>query len=82
MVRLAVSNLIERVTVTVTLNHDEVDSAVYHGATDLKEIVKRIWPHICPWVSVSDGSLKMAGIEIQWRSTGLEEVPEIGNGDN
>lgn len=73
------TNLTERVTVTITLNHDEVSSAVYHGNTDLKEIVKRIWPHICPWASVSDGTLKMTGIEIAWKSTGLQEEVEAGD---
>ena len=73
------TNLIERITVTVTLNHDQVDSAIYHGGTDIKDIVKRIWPHICPWASVSDGKLTMAGIEIEWRSSGLMEEVEYND---
>ena len=76
------TNLVERVTLTVTLHHDQVDSAVYGGGLDLKQVVRRIWPHICPWASVTDGRLHMRGVEIEWKSTGLEEVPEIGGGDN
>ena len=65
------TNLIETVTVTFTINHctAQPTSSALGGPNDI-----RLYVRTCI-ESVSDGPIK-------WQSTGLEEIPEMGADDN
>jgi isopentenyldiphosphate isomerase len=80
------TQLAEKFQVTVTLNHDEVNSSVYMGETNLHQRVREVWETIPPWFTIDVRAFPVTfhwpGIEIVLSRTGLEEIPETGGGDN
>lgn len=72
------THLIETVTVKITLHRDSADNFPYDNTW---EVLKRVWPSVCPW-SKRRGHLRMHNIEIEWNGTGLEEVAEVLGSDN
>ena len=76
------TNLIERVTVTVTLNHDKINSAVYSGDVDLWEDLEKLWPIVPSAIWFRDGNVTVrdGALKIEWKSSGLYE--EVESGDN
>lgn len=70
------SNLVETVTVKITLHRDRAQSFPYDT---LWGTLRKIWPHVCPWQN-ANGYINMHDIEIEWSSSGLTEVQ--GSGDN
>jgi hypothetical protein len=84
------SKLIEKCTITVTLDHDHpsVTSAVYAGPHDLEDWVKQAWSSLYPWFTsrrgVRKGRIELmdGAVEVRWEYTGIEEVPELASGDN
>ena len=69
------TNLIETVTVTVTLYRDKADNFPYDT---LWATLKKIWPHVCPWRN-ANGYVNMYNIEIEWKSSGLTEEVEYND---
>jgi hypothetical protein len=67
-----VTQIVEEVTVTFTINHCNADppSTVLGGTNDLRKIVRDAIE------SVGDGT------PYKWTTTGIFEAPEIGGGDN
>jgi hypothetical protein len=67
-----VTQLVEKVTVTFTINHCVADppSTVLGGPNDLRAFVRSAIE------AVGDGS------PIKWTSSGLFEAPELAGGDN
>ena len=81
------TQLIETYKIEITLNHDAVDSAVYSGALDLKKCLSEAWSGIGSLVELwpdRRGRLQLldGGIDVRWERSGLDEVPELGGGDN
>jgi hypothetical protein len=78
------TQLIEQYKITVTLNHDAVDSVVYSGATDLSAQLEKFWPCLLPAMQFRDGRMQAlnGAIDVRWEYTGKEEAPEVGGGDN
>lgn len=72
------SNLVETITVKVTLHRDKADHFPYDHLWDT---LRRMWLHVCPWNHAS-GYVNLHNIEISWKSSGLHEVPETTAGDN
>ena len=64
------THLIETVTIKITLHRDRADKFPYDN---LWATLKRIWQHIVPTRNMR-GHINMHGIEIEWSSSGLEEV--------
>jgi hypothetical protein len=79
-----VTQLIDEIKVTISLRHDEVDSHIYGGKTDLREWLKQYWPSIGTLIasSANKGRMTLMGVDIVWENSGLYEVPELGGGDN
>jgi hypothetical protein len=67
-----VTQLVETVTVTFTINHCNADppSTVLGGTNDLRALVRTAIE------KVGDGT------PMKWKTTGIFEAPEIGGGDN
>ena len=65
----------EQISVTITLHRDKADSFPYDH---LWETLKRIWPHVCPWYR-ANGYINMHNVEIEWKSSGLQEEHEPGD---
>lgn len=65
------TQLVETITVTFTLNHCQADppSTVLGGPNDLRKIVRDAIETVC------DGDYK-------WKTTGIYEAPELSGGDN
>lgn len=79
------TELIERYKIDITLNHDQVDSAVYSGGIDLKQCLHDIWPDLARLITAMPcGRMQFVngGIEVRFERSGLEEAPELGGGDN
>jgi hypothetical protein len=73
------TKLVEHIKVQITLNHDEVNSAVYYGNLDLWAVLERIWPKVCPTKALLDGHIRVPGVSIEWKLSGLEEEHEAGD---
>jgi hypothetical protein len=80
------TQLVEDITIKITLNHCEGDSTVLGGKLDLrKAAASRLEAKLPDWIYsralkalFNDG----AGIIITYENTGLYEAPETGGGDN
>jgi hypothetical protein len=80
------TQLVEDITIKITLNHCEGNSDVLGCKRDLREeVAECLKPLLHGWL---DGrQLKAlwndgAGIDITYENTGLYEAPETGGGDN
>jgi hypothetical protein len=76
------TELVEKFSVTVTLNHDQVDvSKVYLGDVDLKKELIDLWPTLIGLLAVrGQWRITGKGLTIEVTNLGLEE--EAGAGDN
>jgi hypothetical protein len=82
-----VTQLVEDITIKITLNHCEGDSAVLGGKADLRKMASNIVAQALPeFLAVRDFKtpyiLDMKGVSIRMENTGLYEAPEVGGGDN
>jgi hypothetical protein len=81
-----VTQLVEDITIKITLNHCEGNSSVLGCKRDLRqELTECLKPLLHAWLDTrklnaifNDG----AGIDITFENTGLYEAPETGGGDN
>jgi hypothetical protein len=79
------TQLVEDITIKITLNHCEGDSTVLGGPNNLRETVVEMLAESLPrWIAErhTDTGGIHAGINIGFTNTGLYEAPEIGGGDN
>jgi hypothetical protein len=77
------TDIVEKFTLTVTLNHEQVKSAVYHpGGVSLRDKLRELWPRLVALIDIRDrrGRLQIDGVLVEWASLGIEE--EAGAGDN
>lgn len=80
------TELVEDITIKISLNHCLGNSAVMAGKYDLRATaIVHLAHHLPGWIasrkqhaSLTDGP----GIKIEFENTGLYEAPEIGGGDN
>jgi hypothetical protein len=79
-----VTQLVEDITIKITLNHDKTDSEIYSGKVNLWGELEKIWSIVPAAIQFRDGHVEVRGgaLKIEWRSTGLEEQPEETGGDN
>jgi hypothetical protein len=79
------TQLVEDITIKITLNHCEGDSTVIGGKRDLREeATAYITKKLPKWLAkrrMEDGYLEL-GIDITFTNTGLYERAEVGGGDN
>jgi hypothetical protein len=79
--------LVEDITIKISLNHCEGDSAVLGGKADLRAMASALVaqalpqflidrPFKAPYIYVTQG------ISIKMDNTGLYEAPEVHGGDN
>jgi hypothetical protein len=80
------TQLIEDITIRITLNHCEGDSVVLGGPEDLRTHITEIIGWLLgPWLQgrhTKMVSRPHKGIFIEYENTGLYEAPEVGGGDN
>jgi hypothetical protein len=79
------TQLVEDITIRITLNHCEGDSTVLGGKADLREMASNMVAQVF-LSNLKDRVLNYAfdttGLSIRMENTGLYEAPEIGGGDN
>jgi hypothetical protein len=81
-----VTELVEDITIKISLNHCLGNSKVLAGKHDLRGTAyMHLMRDLPEWIasrkthaSMTDGP----GIKIEFENTGLYEAPEIGGGDN
>jgi hypothetical protein len=81
-----VTELVEDITIKISLNHCLGNSSVLAGKYDLRGMAyAHLMRDLPEWIasrkqhaSMTDGP----GIKIEFENTGLYEAPEIGGGDN
>jgi hypothetical protein len=77
--------LVEDITIKISLNHCEGDSAVLGGKADLRAVACNLLAQALP-SNLKDRVLRYefteTGISIKMENTGLYEAPETGGGDN
>lgn len=79
------TQLVEEITIKITLNHCEGDSDVLGGSNDLRVMAVALLEMYLPDLLLNralHATLKETGVEIDFKNTGLYEVPELGGGDN
>lgn len=79
------TQLVEEITIKITLNHCEGDSVVLGGGNDLRARATTMLRDMFPrFIESRDGhGVGLAkGVKIDATNTGLYEVPELGGGDN
>jgi hypothetical protein len=80
-----VTCLVEDITIKISLNHCEGDSAVLGGAVDLRafacNMIAQALPHNLK-DRVLQYEFKETGIIIKMENTGLYEAAEVGGSDN
>jgi hypothetical protein len=79
--------LVEDITIKISLNHCEGDSAVLGGKADLRAMACNMLAQALPsFLAVRDFKAPYVfdteGILIKMENTGLYEAPEVGGGDN
>ena len=75
----------EEFTLRISIDHDGCQgiSTAYGGDVDLEEQAREIFPSLAPFIGkVGKGRLEFGGMCFEWEYTGLQEVPEVGGGDN
>jgi hypothetical protein len=82
-----VTCLVEDITIKITLNHCEGDSAVLGGKADLRAMACNMLAQVLPeFLVVRDFKapyeFDTAGLSVRMENTGLYEAPEVGGGDN
>jgi light-regulated signal transduction histidine kinase (bacteriophytochrome) len=82
-----VTQLVEDITIKITLNHCEGDSTVLGGPIDLRGLVaSRIEDRLHSWLQnrQMQAVYETKGISVKFENTGLYEAPETGpgGGDN
>lgn len=63
------TNIIEQITVTLTLHRDEEDNFPFDDLLGLKHLPRK-------------GRERRGNVTYEWEKTGIFEVPEIAGGDN
>jgi hypothetical protein len=79
------TQLVEDITIKITLNHCEGDSTVLGGPNDLRETaIEMLKCNLSDWLMERKLAANYGerGLEINWSNTGLYEAPETGGGDN
>jgi hypothetical protein len=79
------TQLVEDITIKITLNHCESDSKVLGGKYDLRGSVRDWLGSMLPnWIDsrTMKANFEALGVEISFENTGLYEAPETGGGDN
>lgn len=79
------TQLVEDITIKITLNHCEAESTVLGGKNDLRAAVMPWLDSMLPtWIG--SRTLKAhfgdLGVDISYENTGLYEAPEASGGDN
>jgi hypothetical protein len=80
-----VTQLVEDITIKITLNHCESNSKVLGGTYDIRGSVMDWLGSMLPnWIDsrTLKANFEALGVEISFENTGLYEAPEIGGGDN
>jgi hypothetical protein len=79
------TQLVEDITIKITLNHCESDSTVLGGKNDIRGAVMDWLGAMLPtWIDsrTMKANFGDLGVDIKFENTGLYEAPEIGGGDN
>lgn len=81
------THLVEDITIKITLNHctSIEPSTVLGGKRDLrKDAAEMLTGELPRWLRerIFIDRIEWDGIEIVYENTGLQEVPELGGGDN
>jgi hypothetical protein len=81
-----VTQLVEDITIKITLNHCEGDSTVLGGDNDLREIVASKFDiALTDWLEARTLEAiwePAKGVRVVYLNTGLYEAPEVDGGDN
>jgi hypothetical protein len=79
------TQLVEDITIKITLNHCEGDSEVLGKQNNLRCQAYSLLGYWGPeWAKTRalSGTASWPGIEVKYENTGLYEAPETGGGDN
>ena len=80
------TQLVEDITIKITLNHCEGDSTVLGGKNDLREIVASEFDvALTKWLEDRNQEvvwIPATGIKVHFSNTGLYEAPEVHGGNN
>lgn len=80
------TQLVEDITIKITLNHCEGDSTVLGGENDLREVLASEFDiHLTNWLENRSQEViwePIKGVRVHFTNTGLFEAPEVGGGDN
>jgi hypothetical protein len=79
------TQLVEDITIKITLNHCEGQSQVLGGSEDLRDAACDLYAHLNTLMEdrvLVDSWSPCAGVTITYTNTGLYEAPETGGGDN
>jgi hypothetical protein len=79
------TQLVEDITIKITLNHCEGGSTVMLGPNDLRQEAAEYIEnalHEFIYLRGKQTVLKTPGIHIEIEATGLYEAPEVGGSDN
>jgi hypothetical protein len=83
------TEIVEKVTITMTMNHDMVKtSMLYGGDVNLEDWICQAWDACLPWFRsrrpLNNIQIIIAGgaVKVDMRYGGLDEVPESTGGDN
>jgi hypothetical protein len=79
------TQLVEDITIKITINHCEGNSMVLGGPNDLRAGITQWLDAMLPkWIKsrTLKAHFNDFGVDIQFENTGLYEAPETGGGDN